>query len=65
LRNTNKLRKSIHSKKRGMLTSGILLLHDNFRAHTAAHLRALFEHFNWKCLITLPTALPGITALQQ
>jgi hypothetical protein len=34
-----------HNKKRGMLTSGVVLLHDNMRPHTAAHTRALLEHF--------------------
>jgi histone-lysine N-methyltransferase SETMAR len=29
-----------------MLTSGVVLLHDNARPHTAAHSRALPEHFN-------------------
>jgi hypothetical protein len=30
-----------------MLTYGVVLLHDNMRLHTAAHTRALLEHFNW------------------
>jgi transposase len=29
-----------------MLISGIF--HDNPRLHTAAHIRALLEHFNWE-----------------
>jgi histone-lysine N-methyltransferase SETMAR len=29
-----------------MLTSGVVLLHDNACPHTAAHTRALLEHFN-------------------
>jgi hypothetical protein len=35
-----------------MLTSSVLamLLEDNARPHTAAHTRALLEHFNWQLL---------------
>jgi transposase len=29
-----------------MLTDGVVLIHDNARLHTAAHTRALLEHFN-------------------
>jgi transposase len=31
-----------------MLTSGVVLLHDNARPHTAAHTRALLGHFDWE-----------------
>jgi hypothetical protein len=31
-----------------MLISGVVLLHDNARPHTAARTRALQEHFNWE-----------------
>jgi hypothetical protein len=31
-----------------MLTSGVVLLHDNARTHTAARTRALLNHFNWE-----------------
>jgi hypothetical protein len=31
-----------------MLTSGVVLLHDSARPHTAARTRALLEHFNWE-----------------
>jgi hypothetical protein len=31
-----------------MLTSGVVLLHDNAHLHTAARTRALLEHFNWE-----------------
>jgi transposase len=33
-----------------MLTSGVVVLHDNARLHTAACTRALLEHFNWELL---------------
>jgi transposase len=31
-----------------MLTSGVVLLHDNTHPHTAARTRALLEHFSWE-----------------
>jgi transposase len=31
-----------------MLTSGVVLLHDNACPHTTACTRALLEHLNWK-----------------
>jgi hypothetical protein len=43
-----KLRRAIQNKRRGMLTSGVVFLHDNARLHTAAHTQALLEHFNWE-----------------
>jgi hypothetical protein len=41
---------AIQNKRHGMLVSGVLvgLLHDNAQLHTAAHTRALLEHFNWE-----------------
>jgi histone-lysine N-methyltransferase SETMAR len=39
--------RAIQNKRRGMLTTGVVLLCDNARLHTAAHTRALPEHFNW------------------
>jgi hypothetical protein len=38
----------IQNKRRGMLTSGAILLHDNALPHTAARTRALLKHFNWE-----------------
>ncbi|GBN23558.1 hypothetical protein AVEN_233680-1 [Araneus ventricosus] len=43
-----KLRRAIQNKRRGMLTEGILLLHDNARPHTAAQTRALLDSFGWE-----------------
>jgi hypothetical protein len=31
-----------------MLTSGVVLLHNNALSHSAARTRALLEHFNWE-----------------
>jgi hypothetical protein len=40
------LHRAMQNKRRGMLTSGLLLLHDNVHQHTGSHTRALLEHFN-------------------
>jgi hypothetical protein len=37
----------------GMLTSGVVLLHDKSRPHTSARPGALLEHLNWE-LFDLP-----------
>jgi hypothetical protein len=47
------------TKRRGMLTYGVVLLHDNVRPHTAARIWALLEHFNslratTTCLLVSP-----------
>jgi histone-lysine N-methyltransferase SETMAR len=38
----------IQNKRRGMLTSGVVLFHDNAGLHTAAHTGEMLEHFNWE-----------------
>jgi hypothetical protein len=43
-----KLHRAIQNKRHGMLTSGLVLLHDNAHPHTAARTQALLEHFNWE-----------------
>jgi transposase len=43
-----------------MLTSGVVLLHENARPHTAARTRALLEHFNWE-LFDHPPYRPELT----
>jgi hypothetical protein len=43
-----KLGRAVQNKRRGMLTSGVVLLHDNACPHTVARTRALLEHFNWE-----------------
>jgi histone-lysine N-methyltransferase SETMAR len=42
-----KLRRAIENKRRGMLTTGVVLLHDNARPHTAACTQALLQKFRW------------------
>jgi histone-lysine N-methyltransferase SETMAR len=44
----NKLRRSIQNKQHGMLTKGVVLLHDNARPHTMARAAALIKVFNWE-----------------
>jgi transposase len=45
-----KLLRAIQKKRRGMLTSGVVLLHDNACPHksTAACTGAVLEHFSWE-----------------
>jgi hypothetical protein len=47
-----KLRMAIPKIRHGMLTSGVVLLHDNACPHTAARTRALPEHFSLTTLLT-------------
>jgi transposase len=48
MQNTRKiLLLGIQNKRRGMLTYGVMFLHDNARPHTVARIRAQLEHFNW------------------
>jgi hypothetical protein len=56
-----KLHRTIQNKRCGMLTYGVVLLHDNVRPHTAAHTRALLEHFNWE-LFDHPPYRPDLTS---
>jgi len=50
----NKLRKSIQNKWRGMLTKGVVLLHDKARPHTAARTNALMNFFDWEIFVHPP-----------
>jgi transposase len=55
-----KLSRAIQNKRRGMLTYGVVLLHDIACQHTAACTRALLEHFNWE-LLDYPSYSPDPT----
>lgn len=43
-----KLRRAIQNKRRGLLTSGVLLLHDNARPHSSIHTQNLIRSFGWE-----------------
>ena len=46
----NELRPAIHSKRRGRLTQGVLLLHVNARPHTAHITVNTIRPLNWEVL---------------
>lgn len=43
-----KLRRAIQNKRRGLLSSGVLLLHDNARPHSADQTQELIRSFGWE-----------------
>ena len=43
-----KLRRAIQNKRRGLLTPGVLLLHDNARPYSAIHTQNLIRSFGWE-----------------
>ncbi|GFU20501.1 histone-lysine N-methyltransferase SETMAR [Trichonephila clavipes] len=47
-----KLRRAIQNKRRGLLTSGVLLLHDNASPHSAINTQNLIRSFGWERLTT-------------
>jgi hypothetical protein len=51
-----KTRRVTQKERRGMLTSGAVLIHDNTRPHTAACTRTLLEHFNWELFDHSPSS---------
>lgn len=51
-----KLRCAIKSKRPGMLSNGIIFLHDNARPHTSHLVRGTLQGFGWETLNILPTA---------
>jgi hypothetical protein len=48
LRNTKQLLRTNQKKRHIMLTSGVVLFHNNARPHTAARTRAPVVHFYWE-----------------
>ncbi|KAG5330336.1 SETMR methyltransferase, partial [Acromyrmex heyeri] len=46
--------RAIQNKRRGMLTAGVSLLHDNARPHVAASTTALLNQFSWDVLTHPP-----------
>jgi hypothetical protein len=51
-----KLRRAIQNKRRGMLSRGVVMLHDNARPHTAAATQDLIATFGWEQFDHPPTA---------
>ena len=51
----------IQKKRRGMLSSGIVLLHDNAQPHTAAATKRLLKHFQWE-VVWSPTIICPVLA---
>ena len=43
-----KLRRAIQNKRRGMLSAGIVFLHDNARPHMARRTASLLQEFSWE-----------------
>jgi len=52
-----KLRDDISRKRTGLLTKGVLLLHDNVRPHSANQTTATLRSFNWEVLQHPPYSL--------
>jgi histone-lysine N-methyltransferase SETMAR len=44
------LRRAIQNKRRGLFSSGVVLVHDSARPHTARQTTALLQHFPWDIL---------------
>ncbi|GFQ84148.1 mariner Mos1 transposase [Trichonephila clavata] len=49
-----KLRRAIKSQHPGMLSNGIILLHDNAHPHTASALKTTLHQLRWETLEHLP-----------
>ncbi|KAJ4426490.1 hypothetical protein ANN_27304 [Periplaneta americana] len=54
-----KLRRAIQNKSRGMVTAGVVLLHDNARPRTARRTAAVLTEFGWE-LFDHPPYSPGL-----
>ncbi|KAG8291263.1 hypothetical protein J6590_064575 [Homalodisca vitripennis] len=61
------LTRTIQNKRRGVLTSGVVFVHDNARPHTAQRITELLEKFKWDVFDHPPptarTWLPGGTVI--
>ncbi|GBN10452.1 Histone-lysine N-methyltransferase SETMAR [Araneus ventricosus] len=51
-----KQKRAIQNKRRGLLSSGVVLLHDNARPHTAVRTGEVCSNSNGMCFNILPTA---------
>lgn len=54
-----KLRRAIQNRRRGMLSKGVSILHDNARPHVARQTVALLQNFGWN-IITHPPYSPDL-----
>jgi hypothetical protein len=43
-----RLRYAIQNRRRGLLSSGVMLLHDNARQHAAARMQVMLQEFGWE-----------------
>ena len=57
------LKPAIHQKRRGLLTTGVCLLHDNARPHTATATVSTIEELRFEC-IPHPPYSPGLRAIR-
>ncbi|GBN56033.1 Histone-lysine N-methyltransferase SETMAR [Araneus ventricosus] len=55
-RTLKKLKRAIQNKRRGLLSSGVVLLHDSARPHTAVRTGEVCSNSNGMCFNILPTA---------
>ncbi|KAG8295204.1 hypothetical protein J6590_085189 [Homalodisca vitripennis] len=53
------LRRAIQNKRHGLLTSGVVFVHDNARLHTAQRTTELLEKFKWDVFDPPPQPRPG------
>ncbi|KAG8189987.1 hypothetical protein JTE90_001444 [Oedothorax gibbosus] len=58
----NNMRRSIQNKRRGKLSKGIVLLHDNARPHVANRTKYLITSFKWETL-DLPQYSPDLAPI--
>ncbi|KAJ4441013.1 hypothetical protein ANN_10862 [Periplaneta americana] len=58
-----KLRRAIQNKRRGMLTAGVVLLHDNARPHSARRTAAVLTEFGLELFDHPPTVLILLPAI--
>lgn len=54
-----KLRRAIQNRRRGRLTKGVCLLHDNARPHVARFMTDLLKDFGWD-IVTHPPYSPDL-----
>jgi len=56
------IKKAIQNRWRGLLSSGVMLLHDNVQPYTAVHTNQLHKQFQWELcnhLLYSPDLVPS------